>query len=49
MFKKKPPDHFKDLLKLKPLTNSDVNLTTSKGEVVSTVLNKLLIQYSYQR
>ena len=37
-FEEKSSDHFKDLYKLKLLTNFDVNLTSSSG-VVNYVLN----------
>ena len=39
LFKEKPFDYFKDLHKLKLLTNSDVNLTSSPGGRVDSKLN----------
>ena len=39
LFKGKPYDRFKDLHKLKPLTDFDVHLTTSLGGVASTVFS----------
>ena len=39
LFKEKFSDHFKDLHKLKILTNFDVNLTTFLGVVMNYVLN----------
>ena len=38
-FKEKCSDYLKDLHKLKPLTNFDVNLTTFLGGVMNNVLN----------
>ena len=38
-FKKKSSDHFKDLHKLKLLTNFDVNITSFLGGVSNYVLN----------
>ena len=38
-FKEKSSDHFKDLHKLKLLTNFDVNLTSSLGGVANYVSN----------
>ena len=38
-FKGKSSDHFKDLHKVKLLTNSDVNLTSSVGGVTNYMLN----------
>ena len=38
-FKEESSDHFKDLHKLKPLTNSDFNLTSFLGGAINYVLN----------
>ena len=38
--KEKSSDHFKDLHKLKLLTNFDINLSSFLGRVMNNVLNK---------
>ena len=40
-FKEKSSDHFKDLHKLKFLTNSDVNLKSSRGGVINLTFNTI--------